>query len=74
MSKVKQTDNYLSLYDYLGKAAGPQLGKEVFEESKDFGIKVKIREVANPKYTGKITLYPESFLDIYFNKFKTKDA
>ena len=74
MSKGNKTDRYLSLYDYLGKAAGPQLGKEVFSKSKLSGIKVKTREVSNPKYTGTIILYPESFLNIYFNKSKSNNA
>jgi hypothetical protein len=57
---------YLSLYDYLGKAAGEQLGKEVWIAAADAGIKTEIREISNPKYTGKVTLYPKDFLDFHF--------
>jgi hypothetical protein len=59
-------ENMMSLYDYLGHAAGGNLGKEVFKVAKTKGVKTGIREVSNPKYTGKITLYPKAFLDEYF--------
>ena len=56
----------MSLYDYLGHAAGKNLGKEIFKVAKAKGIKTGIREVSNLKYTGKITLYPKAFLEEYF--------
>ena len=59
---------YLSLYDYLGKAAGNKLGFEVAQASTDAGIKTEMREISNPKYTGKITLYPKDFLEFYFRE------
>jgi len=57
---------YLSLYDYLGKAAGGALGKEVAQAAYDAKIKTQQREVSNPAYVGKIQLYPKDFLDFYF--------
>lgn len=57
---------YLSLYDYLGKAAGGTLGKEVAQAAYDAKIQTQQREVSNPAYTGKILLYPKDFLDFYF--------
>ena len=56
----------VSLYDYLGRAAGPDLGKQVATAAAKAGVKHEIREVDNPKYTGPIMLYPRSFLDLYF--------
>jgi hypothetical protein len=56
----------LSLYDYLGKAAGSELGKQVAEYAKIKNTKIGIREVANPRYTGKVMLYEKSFLDDFF--------
>ena len=56
----------ISLYDYLGKAAGDKLGREVFEVSKIHNIRTSIKEVSNPKYSGKIMLYPKWFLDQFF--------
>ncbi len=56
----------LSLYDYLGKAAGKELGAAVNNFAKANKIPVAIKEVSNPKYKGKIMMYPKSFLEIYF--------
>ena len=56
----------VSLYDYLGRAAGPELGKQVATAAAKAGVKHEIREVSNTKYTGPIMLYPRSFLDLYF--------
>ena len=59
---------YLSLYDYLGKAAGEKLGKEVASAASRGGIKLETREVSNPKYTGTVLLYPKDFLEFYFRE------
>jgi hypothetical protein len=59
---------YLSLYDYLGKAAGSELGKQVAAAAIGADIKVEKRDVENPKYTGKVLLYPKDFLDFYFRE------
>jgi hypothetical protein len=59
---------YLSLYDYLGHAAGKELGKEVAAAAIQAGIRLETREVDNPKYTGTILLYPKNFLDFYFRE------
>jgi hypothetical protein len=64
--------NMLSLYDYLGKAAGEQLGKEVAEAAINSQVKIETREISNPKYTGKVMLYPESFLKEYFESKQAK--
>jgi hypothetical protein len=59
---------YKSLYDYLGKAAGSQLGKQVAEAATQDGIQTQTRQVSNPKYEGTIMLYPSDWLENYFNK------
>jgi len=58
--------NMLSLYDYLGHAAGGELGKEVASAAAKSNVKFELREVSNPKYTGKVMLYPENFLKEFF--------
>jgi hypothetical protein len=63
----------LSLYDYLGKAAGAQLGAEVNALAQAKQIKYAIREVSNSKYIGKVMLYPKSFLDEYFKTSQIDD-
>jgi hypothetical protein len=59
---------YLSLYDYLKRPAGGELGREVAQAASKAGIKLQTREVDNPKYTGKVHLYPKDFLDFYFRE------
>jgi hypothetical protein len=44
---------YLSLYEYLGKAAGNDLGREVASAAYQAGVKTQEREISNPKYTEK---------------------
>jgi len=62
-------DNTLhSLYDYLGRAAGRKLGREVNESAKRRCIPTNTRQVSNPKYEGVVSLYPKWFLDEYFGK------
>jgi hypothetical protein len=59
---------YLSLYDYLGKPAGKELGGEVAQAAYQAGIKPEERQISNPKYTGAVHLYPKDFLDFYFRE------
>lgn len=59
--------DYVSLYDYLGRAAGSDLGKAVAVAAKEKNIKVNTRFVKNSKYTGNVLLYPKAFLQEYFN-------
>ena len=56
----------ISLYDYLGRAAGPDLGKQVATAAAKAGVKGETRQVSNPVYKGPVMLYPRSFLDLYF--------
>ena len=62
------SDKMLSLYDYLGYPAGSELGKQVATAAAILNIKHETRYVSNKKYTGEIMLYPEYFLEEYFNK------
>jgi hypothetical protein len=62
---------YLSLYDYLGKPAGKELGGQVAQAAYEGGIKPQNREISNPKYTGIVHLYPKDFLDFYFKEPET---
>ena len=56
----------ISLYDYLGRAAGPELGKRVASAAAAKNIPFSSRYVETKSYTGEILLYPKSFLDEYF--------
>ena len=64
----------LSLYDYLGYAAGPELGRQVAYAAAKAGIKSEMKEVSNPKYKGNVMLYPKGFLDLYFKNNITEST
>jgi hypothetical protein len=57
---------YISLFDYLGRPAGEELGGRVNARAREFGITSLKRFVRNKKYAGKVNLYPEAFLEYYF--------
>jgi len=62
MSEIK----LLSLYDYLGRAAGSQLGKQVASYAKIRKTKYGSRKVSNPSFQGDVLLYTKEFLDEFF--------
>ena len=57
----------ISLYDYLGRAAGSDLGKQVAIAASKAGVKGETRQVSNPVYKGPVMLYPKWFLSEYFS-------
>ena len=63
----------LSLYDYLGHAAGLKLGEEVNKAAQLKDIPPHLRQVSNPKYEGKVMLYPKWFLDEHFGNSQKED-
>ena len=58
----------MSLFEYLGYAAGSELGKEVAATAVALKETIKEQDVSNPKYTGKVKLYRREFLDDYFGR------
>ena len=61
-----KNETMLSLYDYLGRAAGPELGQQVASAAARKKIKFGTRYVEQGGYKGDVMLYPKSFLDEYF--------
>ena len=64
--KEKITMEKISLYDYLGHAAGADLGQQVAYAAAKAGVITETRQVSNSVYKGPVMLYPKSFLDLYF--------
>lgn len=60
-------DEFMSLFDYLGRAAGSSLGQSVAYKAAEEGVEHRIKEVSNPRYSGPIMMYPKWFLDEYFS-------
>jgi hypothetical protein len=63
---MEPRETFLSLFDYLGKAAGPALGRKVAAAATKARLKLQTRAVANPSYAGFVYLYPKDFLDGFF--------
>lgn len=59
-------DKMLSLFDYLGHAAGKELGKQVAEYAIIRKAKYNTRPISNPAFTGVVMLYEKSFLNEFF--------
>ena len=64
--KIENNMEKISLYDYLGHAAGADLGQQVAYAAAKAGVVTETRQVSNPVYKGPVMLYPRSFLDLYF--------
>jgi hypothetical protein len=56
----------MSLYEYLGHAAGGDLGKKVAFSAAKAGVKHGEKDISNPGYKGIVYTYPKEFLDLYF--------
>jgi len=56
----------ISLYDYLGHAAGSDAAQPVAFAAAKAGVMTETKQVSNPVYKGPVMLYPRSFLDLYF--------
>ena len=60
---------YISLFEYLGKAAGTELGTQIRKTAMVHGVQVDKRIVNNTKYKGTVTLYPKAWLDTWFKLY-----
>ena len=61
-------DKMLSLYDFLGYAAGYSLGEEVAQAANKRRINIHTKFISNYSYKGEVNMYPKSFLEYYFDK------
>lgn len=64
----------ISLYDYLGYAAGGELGKEVAAVAMKTKEKIGKRFVTNTRYKGEVLLYRREFLQEYFSTKRNSDV
>lgn len=60
---MKEKDEYLSLYEYLGRAAGPELGFEVKKIADQNNVPFQMKDVPHSGFKGKVITYPKSFLE-----------
>ena len=64
--EIKPEPEMVSLFDYLGHAAGVSLGAAVYNAARRTKEKVDIRMVETKTYKGKVMLYRKDFLREYF--------
>lgn len=64
--EIKPEPEMVSLFDYLGHAAGVNLGAAVYSTARRTREKVDIRMVETKTYKGKVMLYRKEFLKEYF--------
>ena len=62
-TKKQYTGEYLSLYDYLGHAAGGELGRKIAYEAAKCDVIIQTKQIKNSVYKGKIQMYPSDFLN-----------
>jgi len=58
----------VSLFDYLGYAAGAQLGKEVATAAAKCKEQIASKQITTRTYTGNVLMYRPQFLKEFFNK------
>jgi hypothetical protein len=64
--EIELEPEMVSLFDYLGHAAGASLGAAVYQVARRTREKVDTREVVTKTYKGKVMLYRKAFLTEYF--------
>lgn len=68
-----ENQELISLYDFLGYAAGAELGKRVAEAAAKAKQPIGKRQISNTRYKGVVHLYKRQFLQEYFNKQQNSD-
>ncbi len=64
--EIKPEPEMVSLFDFLGHAAGASLGAAVYQVARRTREKVETRIVETKTYKGKVMLYRKAFLNDYF--------
>lgn len=69
-NKQMKNEEMISIYDFIGRPGGMELGAQVYAEcrTKFPEIKIEKRYVENKNYKGYVDLYPRWFLQQYFAK------
>lgn len=60
--------NYVTLFDFLGKAAGSELGLQVAETAKNGNVPSYHKPVSHSGYHGAVKAYPIDFLEDFFKE------
>jgi hypothetical protein len=63
---MENKQELVSLFDYLGYAAGPALGKQVAQTAAELKQPISARHITNTRYKGIVHLYNRKFLKEFF--------
>jgi hypothetical protein len=66
----QQQQELVSLFDYLGYAAGPTLGQQVADTASKLKERIGARHVSTRTYKGLVHLYRPQFLKEFFEAKK----
>lgn len=61
---------FVSLFEYLGKPAGKDLGKQVEAAARRQKEPILYRIVKTSTYSGKVCIYRREFLDKFFRELR----
>ena len=64
---MEEEVEYLSLYEYLGRAAGSKLGKIVMAIALEEGVTFRQKNVPHSGFKQRVITYPKHFLVEYFH-------
>ena len=59
---INYETGFLSLYEFLKRPAGPDVGKQVAKLAMQHNEPIKRRQVDTPKYKGDVLLYRKNWL------------
>lgn len=72
--QIKNGIEYHSLYEYLGYAAGPDLGDKVNKAAIKSKQKYVTQHIEQGGYKGEVFCYTPKFLDEYFYEVENKET
>ena len=64
---MKETkEEFISLYDFVGHRDEKGIGRNLFDFAISCGVEPQSRQIENPKYKGKVMLYPRLVIERFF--------
>ena len=72
--QIKNGTEYHSLYEYLGYAAGKELGGKVRKAARKAKQPTVTQHVEQGGYEGEVLCYTTEFLDEYFHAVENKES
>tara|TARA_R110000824_G_scaffold15193_5_gene64035 strand:+ start:241 stop:462 length:222 start_codon:yes stop_codon:yes gene_type:complete len=67
---METQEKMMSLFEYLKKPAGMELGRKVYTAAREAKIPVVTKEVKTKNYEGQVMMYPAEFLQEYFSNMQ----